>query len=473
MYNLELLHQRQFFHSNFEICSLVDNHWDTLCVGKNRTVTWWATLHAQITQNKHLFKTISYGSGYWGITHSHDPSTQLSAVRNYKDKVKWEVQDQDSAGNPDDQLNKKILRKRKPKHPPRSETPLTPTKPPTDALQTDQHQPKKKGRKKKLPDDPANANKNVTCHHCRHRVPFAAANPCYQKGCTKRYCQSCLESQYNLELQVVKAETWSCPHCLKVCSGIRCSEEVTSNITPATTPTKKLPHTPIKVKPGTPIERIVAKSIKNLATKYLVLFSGYDVSSCLWFSPTQLSTHPNFKEAIEKFENSPRIWVKKDSLKWAQKKRGRPSLSSPGQTNKTPQKKRRRHEGRRNSDFDLDKIITYGQTHIPVVKPKPQNVLTPSFRLRPTYDEELDKLSEHGYIATEWGDESESEENTDDEHYALIHEQFVMPFEVGLFTSKEEQKKQQRKREQLTDSAQIAKEIESQDILQVDEAEEE
>jgi len=87
IYNLELLHQRQFFHSKLEICEFVDKNWSSLCVGKTRTVTWWATLHAQITQNKHLFKTLSYGSGYWGICHENESSAPLlKPMRKYKDR---------------------------------------------------------------------------------------------------------------------------------------------------------------------------------------------------------------------------------------------------------------------------------------------------------------------------------------------------------------------------------------------------
>jgi len=71
IYNLQVRHCRKYFHSKLEICDFVDRHWNTICIGKTRTTTWWATLHAQITQNKHLFGTKSYGSGYWGIVHEN------------------------------------------------------------------------------------------------------------------------------------------------------------------------------------------------------------------------------------------------------------------------------------------------------------------------------------------------------------------------------------------------------------------
>lgn len=61
------------------------------------TLTWWATLHAQITQNKHLFKTISLGkklllfffillkgSGYWGMNQEEHTNVEINLKKKKK-----------------------------------------------------------------------------------------------------------------------------------------------------------------------------------------------------------------------------------------------------------------------------------------------------------------------------------------------------------------------------------------------------
>jgi hypothetical protein len=67
LYNLQLSENRRFFHVKRELCAWVLKNWDEVCVGRTKTVTWWATLNAQITTRPDLFETESYGSGKWAL----------------------------------------------------------------------------------------------------------------------------------------------------------------------------------------------------------------------------------------------------------------------------------------------------------------------------------------------------------------------------------------------------------------------
>eukprot|EP01122_Echinamoeba_exundans_P000414 TRINITY_DN1036_c0_g1_i1.p1 TRINITY_DN1036_c0_g1~~TRINITY_DN1036_c0_g1_i1.p1 ORF type:complete len:867 (+),score=81.86 TRINITY_DN1036_c0_g1_i1:83-2602(+) len=83
LYNLELSDRdkggNRFFHVRKEICGFADKHWDTICRGRTRTPTWWATLNAQITTRTDLFETVQHGSGKWALVYSNISSRKGSS----------------------------------------------------------------------------------------------------------------------------------------------------------------------------------------------------------------------------------------------------------------------------------------------------------------------------------------------------------------------------------------------------------
>jgi len=119
---------------------------------------------------------------------------------------------------------------------------------------------------------------------------------------------------------------------------------------------------------------------------------------------------------------------------------------------KMPQKKKLKStpltspNSRRSSDFQIDKIITYGYTHTPVVKlSKPRNITTPTYRLIDEMDGEVDDEEIFG--------ESSGEEDTSDEFYETIHKDFVFPFEhqlVDLRVKEDKKRKGKRKKKLFT-----------------------
>lgn len=193
IYNLELIHRRQYFHSKAEICNFVDKHWASVCMGKTRTTTWWATLHAQITQNRHLFRTVSYGSGYWGILHENDqPNEPVS-------------------GN-------------KPAHRPKTERFMQKLKMEKETSADADEQARQRSFSAFLFSRGGKGSphlKGVTCHQCRNRKSTLVS--CTEPTCTKRFCEGCLDKHYGLDIhEVMSRESWKCMNCLGVCSCISC-----------------------------------------------------------------------------------------------------------------------------------------------------------------------------------------------------------------------------------------------------------
>mmetsp|Transcript_25752 Transcript_25752/g.36205 ORF Transcript_25752/g.36205 Transcript_25752/m.36205 type:complete len:521 (+) Transcript_25752:183-1745(+) len=239
IYNLQLAFRRQYFHSKIEICDFIDKNWDVLCVGKTRTSTWWATIHAQITQNKHLFKTMSYGSGYWGlcqesapgthevITITHLANTPLSkkeATDTSKPKTKKKRTAVDSLKSESDddfvywgeetdssETGAIDWNRRSSRFSERTRSRSINSSPDLETKQNTQQ------------SSPTCVQilRGLTCHQCRNRKTTLVN--CTNTDCTKRYCEGCLINHYNLDTTTLLAQgLWSCPYCRNCCSCISC-----------------------------------------------------------------------------------------------------------------------------------------------------------------------------------------------------------------------------------------------------------
>lgn len=237
IYNLQLAFRRQYFHSKIEICDFIDKNWDVLCVGKTRTSTWWATIHAQITQNKHLFKTMSYGSGYWGLCQESSPSsqdvitiTQIDTPPSKKDTVdskqktkkkrtsvdtlKSESDDDDFVywgEETDSSETGAVDWNRRSRFSERTRSRSINSSPDFETKQpTQQSSP-----------TCVQILRGLTCHQCRNRKTTLVN--CTNTDCTKRYCEGCLTNHYNLDTTSLLAQgLWSCPYCRSCCSCISC-----------------------------------------------------------------------------------------------------------------------------------------------------------------------------------------------------------------------------------------------------------
>src|SRR3989344_4476022 len=44
LYNLEILHQRQYFHCKSEICAFIDHHWSSICPERARSSSFASLL---------------------------------------------------------------------------------------------------------------------------------------------------------------------------------------------------------------------------------------------------------------------------------------------------------------------------------------------------------------------------------------------------------------------------------------------
>lgn len=80
---------REYFHYYQDICRYIEEHWQRLAEGKERTSTWANTVSSTITTHKRIFKP-GPDQGYWGLRqrpHDDTPLALLEEIRASTDGV--------------------------------------------------------------------------------------------------------------------------------------------------------------------------------------------------------------------------------------------------------------------------------------------------------------------------------------------------------------------------------------------------
>jgi len=81
LYQLTMLYpERQHFHYYQDLCIYIENNWQRLAQGKDRTATWTNTVSSTITTHKLIFKP-GPEHGYWGLRKKPCDPTPLSTLK--------------------------------------------------------------------------------------------------------------------------------------------------------------------------------------------------------------------------------------------------------------------------------------------------------------------------------------------------------------------------------------------------------
>ncbi|PRP75952.1 hypothetical protein PROFUN_01668 [Planoprotostelium fungivorum] len=305
-YNLQVTFQKEYFHSKLDICDYVDKNWDVICQGKTSesqirypltfpgTATWWATLHAQITQNKHLFKTAAFGSGYWGICYENHKDR--ANINRYKRKEKlvpsepkqevlqtsdnqpvykveaimgkriregeteyllkwmgyshhdntWEREEHIFTRELVSTFEQMLKEKNIVLNEERTEI-LLPQPPPST---TDVHKRKRvrpitnlrslEGDQLIVPDQTNGTGPPKTCHHCRSKKPNLFT--CSKTACERNYCGDCLSKSYKMSpVKIATYTAWECPFSKGNCRCITCRRESGEEIEETALPNEESP----------------------------------------------------------------------------------------------------------------------------------------------------------------------------------------------------------------------------------------
>lgn len=418
LYNLEILHQRQYFHCKSEICAFIDHHWSSICPERARTPTWGNTVMSQISTHPELFQSHQRGSGYWALKRSSPLDKESAkakegeggekdvrggekrAENKNKRRTDLKVLGEEDEENQEyfiEEILSKRIRKGSVEYFVKWEG-LADAENSwekaqdiecSELVQDFESESRKNPlwkegsglclkRKRKELDEKSEKkarwmSKKQTripvsqwCHQClRHKPVVMCCDGVATGKCGMQYCERCLEKHYDEEivvLQKAKGE-WVCPRCRSICCCPACDPEKTKakQKQPAKGKGKKEPA----------ISRIIARCKVEGTNEweYLVHYKGRAESENRWVRSTQMDLPPHLKK---RYRNTLKMRV-------TNKKGGRepptpePRQSKTGARTRTP-------KGLRTSDFDISRVVFDDQVHRIVVPEKPE-VATPAWRM--------------------------------------------------------------------------------------------
>jgi len=419
LYNLEILHQRQYFHCKSEICAFIDHHWSSICPERARTPTWGNTVMSQISTHPELFQSHQRGSGYGALKRASSLDKEVAKnteEEGEKDVLGGEKRAENKnkrrselkvLGKEDDEnqeyfieevLSKRLQRgvveyfvkwegladaenswekvhdlecpelmqdfeSEARRHPQWKEGAGQCSKRKRGNLAEDQKCENKTRRpsKRRL-----RIPVSQWCHHCLRIKPVIVCCDGIATGkCSMQYCERCLEKHYDEEiivLQKAKGE-WLCPRCRGICCCAACDPE-SKRVKPIS---KKQVKEPV-------ISRIIARcKIEGTNEwEYLVHYRGRAESENRWVRSSQINLPPNLKK---RYRNTLKMRITKKNRGAPLSEMVRPSKAgTPGgsRTVRTP-------KGLRTSDFDISRVVFDDQVHRVIVPEKPE-VITPSWR---------------------------------------------------------------------------------------------
>eukprot|EP01102_Stenamoeba_stenopodia_P009668 TRINITY_DN2858_c0_g1_i1.p1 TRINITY_DN2858_c0_g1~~TRINITY_DN2858_c0_g1_i1.p1 ORF type:complete len:659 (-),score=109.98 TRINITY_DN2858_c0_g1_i1:357-2333(-) len=214
---------RQYFHHKHEICKYMDDNWNTVCLGHERTSTWWKTVLATITTRREFFVSEGRGSGHWKLHDNHAEMFKTlwdSHVSGKNAGVVLEIACASAPSkmyqsrralarslSPDDESGTKkrkstAQKKRKLKH---------------SISEESFESPRANLRRHSYPL----GDRFGICHHCEQERPHVAF--CTQ--CPLKYCASCLHEYGETLDKTLKQTNWKCPKCRSICQCDKCIEE--------------------------------------------------------------------------------------------------------------------------------------------------------------------------------------------------------------------------------------------------------
>lgn len=421
LYNLEILHQRQYFHCKSEICAFIDHHWSSICPERARTPTWGNTVMSQISTHPELFQSHQRGSGYWALKRSSPLDKEASKSKEAegekdvrgdkraenKNKRRSDLkvlgeEDEESQEYFIEEILSKRIRKGSVEYFVKwegladvenswekaqdiecselvqdfeSEARKNPLWKEGSGLclkrKREELDEKSEKKARRLSKKQTRIPVSQWCHQClRHKPVIMCCDGVATGKCGMQYCERCLEKHYDEEivvLQKAKGE-WMCPRCRGICCCAACDPEKGQ--------AKQRPEGKAKRGEKEPvISRIIARcKIEGTNEwEYLVHYKGRAESENRWVRSSQMDLPPHLKK---RYRNTLKMRVTKKNVREPPTPEPRQSHSKTG----TPGGRTRTPKGLRTSDFDISRVVFDDQVHRIFVPEKPE-VATPAWRV--------------------------------------------------------------------------------------------
>lgn len=365
----------------------MDDNWDVVCLGHERTSTWWKTVLATITTRREFFVSEGRGSGHWKLHDNHADLFKKLWDSHVSGKNSGVILEVSCASAPSKQYQSRRALARS----------LSPDDDSTTKKRKSTHGNQKKKKLKltvseeRIESPRANlrrhsypvANRFGTCHQCDQQRPNVAI--CTE--CPLRYCPSCLHDYGETLDKTIKLTNWKCPSCRSICQCERCLEEEEGGI--------ELPSEEHSTK-------IMASRIgKDGERQYCVRW--YDKSvhsfSTSWESKESLIIR---SQSLTKIDAQQLQAQMKNILSYDLQCFYRPVSVQP------PHKKAR-SDKLRSADFDIGRMVspTSLPCRLPAQPVQEVNISTPSWRLVNENDVDVDEGADSD---SDSEDEDESDE---------------------------------------------------------------